>query len=58
MTIEEAKIEATDLADKINYYNHQYYQNDISEISDLEFDQLLEKLIAIETQYLSVLEVQ
>jgi DNA ligase (NAD+) len=51
MTIEEAKIEATVLADKINYYNHQYYQNDISEISDLEFDQLLEKLIAIETQY-------
>jgi DNA ligase (NAD+) len=51
MTIEEAKIEATVLADKINYYNHQYYQNDISEISDLEFDQLLEKLTAIETQY-------
>ncbi len=51
MTLEEAKIEASSLAEKINFYNHQYYQNDKSDISDYEFDQLLERLIAIEAEF-------
>lgn len=51
MTLEEAKIEASSLAEKINFYNHQYYQNDKSEISDYEFDKLLERLIAIEAEF-------
>ncbi len=42
----EARIR--ELTDKINYYNHQYYQNSISEISDYEFDQLLNELIGLE----------
>ncbi|MBD0255842.1 MAG: NAD-dependent DNA ligase LigA, partial [Cytophagales bacterium] len=37
-----------ELTDKLNYYNHQYYQNSISEISDFEFDQLLSELDALE----------
>lgn len=39
------------LTDKINYYNHQYYMNSESEISDYEFDNLLEQLQALEAQY-------
>ena len=39
------------LADKIDYYNHLYYQESKSEISDYEFDQLLNKLIDLENQY-------
>ena len=37
-----------ELTDKLNYYNHQYYQNSISEISDFEFDALLAELDALE----------
>ncbi len=37
-----------ELTDKLNYYNHQYYQNSISEISDYEFDTLLAELDALE----------
>jgi DNA ligase (NAD+) len=37
-----------ELTDKLNYYNHQYYQNSISEITDYEFDQLLAELDALE----------
>lgn len=49
MTAEEAKI--AELTEKINYYNHKYYQESISEISDYEFDQLLEQLIRLEEAY-------
>ncbi|MES2732266.1 MAG: NAD-dependent DNA ligase LigA [Bacteroidota bacterium] len=37
-----------ELIDKINYYNHQYYQNSSSEIPDFEFDKLLEELGELE----------
>lgn len=43
--------EIDDLIAKIEYYNHKYYQESISEISDYEFDMLLEKLQALEAQY-------
>ena len=36
------------LVNKLNHYNTQYYQNDISEISDFEFDKLLEELKQLE----------
>jgi DNA ligase (NAD+) len=39
------------LIDMINYYNNQYYQNDQSEISDYEFDQLLQKLVQLEAEH-------
>jgi DNA ligase (NAD+) len=44
-------IEIKQLADKINHYNFQYYQNHISEISDIEFDKLLARLQMLENQY-------
>ncbi|HEX8530513.1 MAG TPA: NAD-dependent DNA ligase LigA [Cytophagales bacterium] len=40
-----------ELTDKLNYYNYQYYQNSISEISDFQFDQLLAELDALEKAY-------
>jgi len=39
-----------ELIEKINYYNHQYYQNSTSEISDFEFDKLLEELGKLEKE--------
>lgn len=43
--------EILELIDKINHYNFLYYQKDESEISDFEFDKLLEKLIKLEAEY-------
>jgi DNA ligase (NAD+) len=40
-----------ELIKKINFYNEQYYQNSISEISDFEFDSLLVQLKNLEIQY-------
>jgi DNA ligase (NAD+) len=40
-----------ELIKKINFYNEQYYQNSISEISDFEFDSLLVQLKNLEVQY-------
>ncbi|MTI30923.1 NAD-dependent DNA ligase LigA [Xanthovirga aplysinae] len=52
MSTEEAiQKELEELREKINYYNDLYYQQSISEISDYEFDMLLEKLIALEKKY-------
>ncbi|MBT31294.1 MAG: DNA ligase (NAD(+)) LigA [Thalassobius sp.] len=51
MKSEEARIEIAELTKKINHYNTQYYQNDISEVSDYEFDMLLEKLISLEKDF-------
>lgn len=39
------------LTDLLNHYNHRYYQDAVSEVSDYEFDQLLEQLTALENQY-------
>lgn len=40
-----------ELSNKINFYNEQYYQFNQSEISDEEFDKLLQELIELETNY-------
>ncbi|AKP53640.1 NAD-dependent DNA ligase LigA [Cyclobacterium amurskyense] len=40
-----------ELTREINHYNHLYYQEDKSEISDFDFDQLLDKLIQLENEY-------
>ncbi len=40
-----------ELSNKINFYNEQYYQNNRSEISDEEFDKLIQELIELETTY-------
>ncbi len=51
MNKELAKERIAELSDKINYYNHQYYQNSVSEISDFEFDLLLEELTKLEKEH-------
>jgi DNA ligase (NAD+) len=40
-----------ELTDRLNYYNHQYYQNSVSAVDDFTFDQLLAELAALETQH-------
>ncbi|GAB4016120.1 NAD-dependent DNA ligase LigA [Spirosoma koreense] len=40
-----------ELTDRLNYYNHQYYQNSVSEIDDFTFDKLLAELTELEKQY-------
>ncbi|MEJ2005617.1 MAG: NAD-dependent DNA ligase LigA, partial [Cyclobacteriaceae bacterium] len=51
MTREEAQKSIRELADRIRYYNDQYYQQNRSEISDYEFDKLLEKLVSLESEF-------
>jgi DNA ligase (NAD+) len=48
MTIEQ---EINDLTDRLNYYNHLYYQESRSEITDFEFDQLLKRLEQLENEH-------
>ncbi|HYF68901.1 MAG TPA: NAD-dependent DNA ligase LigA [Ohtaekwangia sp.] len=51
MTSDNAKKDIDDLIEKINYHNDLYYQQNRTEISDFEFDKLLEKLQALEKQF-------
>lgn len=51
MNASEAKKTIAALSEKINHHNNLYYQKSKSEISDLEFDQLLVELIKLEEQY-------
>ncbi|MBN7810958.1 NAD-dependent DNA ligase LigA [Algoriphagus sp. H41] len=51
MTHAEASARIAQLSEQINRYNHLYYQESTSEISDYEFDQLLEELIRLETEF-------
>ncbi len=51
MEADRARKEIQELTEKINYHNDLYYQQSKSEISDQEFDKLLEKLTALETQF-------
>jgi DNA ligase (NAD+) len=51
MTHKEAILLCGQLTEKINYHNQLYYQENKTEISDYEFDQLLEQLNTLERQY-------
>jgi DNA ligase (NAD+) len=51
MTQVEAELRITHLSDQINRHNSLYYQESSPEISDYEFDQLLEELISLENQF-------
>ena len=51
MTATEAKKSIASLTEKINYHNDLYYQKSKSEISDQEFDKLLEDLAKLEAQF-------
>lgn len=41
----------TELTNRLNQYNYQYYQNSVSVVDDFTFDQLLTELTSLETQY-------
>lgn len=56
MTPEQAKARIEELTRQINYHNHLYYQEDRTEISDFEFDKLLEELIRLEKEFPQFLE--
>ncbi len=51
MSASEAKEKIQALSDQINYHNHLYYNQNKSEISDFEFDQLLRSLVDLENQF-------
>ncbi|MEP2023494.1 MAG: NAD-dependent DNA ligase LigA [Reichenbachiella sp.] len=51
MSVEEAKKEIASLSEQINYHNQKYYQESVSEISDYDFDQLLNRLIQLEIEF-------
>jgi DNA ligase (NAD+) len=51
MKEQEAKIRIEHLIDQINYHNHLYYQEDRTEISDYQFDMLLEELQRLESEF-------
>lgn len=48
---QEVRHKIQQLTEQINYFNHLYYQEDQSEITDYEFDQLMEELIELETAF-------
>ncbi|HCX75290.1 MAG TPA: NAD-dependent DNA ligase LigA, partial [Algoriphagus sp.] len=56
MNHQEAAKRIAELSQQINYHNHLYYQESRIEISDYEFDQLLEELIRLETEYPDLLD--
>jgi DNA ligase (NAD+) len=51
MTTDQAKKEIEQLTNLINHHNELYYQNNRTEISDFEFDNLLARLITLEEQF-------
>jgi len=51
MTAEQAKKEIESLIKKINHHNDLYYQQHRTEITDREFDHMLEELIKLEEQF-------
>lgn len=51
MKKEEAAAQIKKLSEQLNFYNHQYYIENTSKISDFEFDQLLKKLQELEQEF-------
>ena len=51
MTPQEAQEKIQQLSEQIDYHNDLYYQKNTSEISDYEFDKMLESLIALEAEF-------
>ncbi|MGV3589531.1 MAG: NAD-dependent DNA ligase LigA [Adhaeribacter sp.] len=51
MTEQEAAARISELSARIHYLNHQYYQHSVSEVSDYEFDMLLEELNKLEKEF-------
>ena len=51
MSDSKTKIRIDELTDKLSNYNHRYYQENASDISDQEFDHLLKELEQLELDY-------
>lgn len=51
MTAEQAKAELASLRQQINHHNIRYYQQDDPEVPDAEYDQLFDRLLALEEQF-------
>lgn len=47
----EAKQKIEELTKQLNHYNHRYYVDHVSEISDREFDMLMRELMELEKQH-------
>ena len=56
MDLEKARKQIKELSDKINYHNELYYQKSKSEISDEEFDKLLQSLAKLEKEFPQLLQ--
>ncbi|HQO49677.1 MAG TPA: NAD-dependent DNA ligase LigA [Bacteroidales bacterium] len=56
MTFEDAKKEIDLLSERLNHHNYLYYVKGESQISDYEFDKMLERLIALEKQFPTLLQ--
>ena len=54
MEMLEAMVRANELRDLLNYHSRKYYIEDSPEIADDEYDKLLRELVAIETQFPSL----
>ncbi|PKV75772.1 NAD-dependent DNA ligase LigA [Pontibacter ramchanderi] len=50
-TAHDPASEIQELTQRINYLNYQYYQNSVSEVTDYEFDMMLERLQQLEQQH-------
>ncbi|MEX2593185.1 MAG: NAD-dependent DNA ligase LigA [Anditalea sp.] len=53
---EEAQLRIAQLSEQINFHNHLYYQEDTAEITDFEFDQLMEELSRLEQDFPELLQ--
>jgi len=51
MNHQEAAIRIAELSKEIDHHNRLYYMEDQAEISDFEFDKLLEELVTLETRF-------
>ncbi len=51
MTTEEAKNKIQELTEQLNYHNDRYYNQDNPEISDYEYDMMLNQLERLEQEY-------
>ncbi len=56
MTHSEAAARIAQLSKEINHHNQLYYQESRIEISDYEFDQLLEELVKLEQEFPDLLQ--
>jgi len=55
MTQQEAEIRVSQLSQELNTHNHRYYVLNEPSISDREFDEKLEELMALETEFPALL---